>query len=744
MKTISLNGIWSLSGKVQEGVDNGAVVNAIEAEVPGCVQLDLSRAGILPDDLFMGENIVKTEQFENWEWYYSRSFVAPMERDNVYLVFEGVDCVAEYFLNGIKIGESENMFISHEFEIGKYLREGENELSVHISSPTVTAHKKSCDVASYLTWEGYATDTVLRRAPHSYGWDIMPRAVTSGLWREVRIEVRDRLRFSQLFFRTSERSCEVLYEIEAPVGDMREVEIEFEGSCKDSYFCNKKRITTGKNGHLSLSISNPRRWMPYGYGDADVYDGEARIYLRGELAHRVPFSFGLRKVVLDRTDLTDGVSGRFRFLINGVEIMCKGTNWVPMDAFHCRDAQRYGAALEIVKDLGCNIIRCWGGNVYEDHAFFDFCDRNGIMVWQDFAMACHAYPLDERFRVLIEKEVESVVRKLRNHPSLIIWAGDNEVDAMNESAGIDPATNKITREWIPAVIAKNDLDRPYLASSPYVSPALYAEHSIDKRPEDHRWGARDYYKSDFYKNTRAHFVSEMGYHGCPSVGSIKKFITPERVWPYHNNPEWTLHSSNQEGKDHRVILMQDQVRQLFGELPCDIGRYVLASQISQAEAKKFFIEHMRAQRPIKTGIIWWNALDGWPQMSDAIVDYYYDKKLAYHYVKASQKPFMIMADEIANWRLPIVACNDTLQEVSGRVFVKDAESAEVIFEKDFYAPANASVRIGSVPIFYSEQRFLIIEWETEGDKGKNHYVCGYPPISLERYENFLKKYFSED
>ena len=191
--------------------------------------------------------------------------------------------------------------------------------------------------------------------------------------------------------------------------------------------------------------------------------------------------------------------------------------------------------------------------------------------------------------------------------------------------------------------------------------------------------------------------------------------------------------------------MDKQVRQLFGAVQTDMEDYILASQISQAEAKKYFIERMRVGRPQKSGIIWWNALDGWPQMSDAIVDYYYNKKLAYHYVKASQKPFIIAADEITSWRLPIVACNDTLEAVSGRVKVSDAESGEILLEGAFSAAPNTSTRVSSIPIFYSEQRFLIIEWETnDGERGRNHYLCGYPAISFARYKSFLASYLKEN
>jgi beta-mannosidase len=258
--------------------------------------------------------------------------------------------------------------------------------------------------------------------------------------------------------------------------------------------------------------------------------------------------------------------------------------------------------------------------------------------------------------------------------------------------------------------------------------------------EDHLWGPRDYFKSDFYLANKAHFVSETGYHGCPSLESIKKFITPEKVWPYTDNDEWILHSSDQRGNPSRVMLMEKQVRQLFGEIPTDPEDYILASQISQAEAKKFFIEHMRVGRPNKTGIIWWNLLDGWPQMSDAVVDYYFTKKLAYHYIKRSQAPFVIAAGEISSWLLPIYACNDTLSEKTGHLKVKDAMTDEILYEGDFKAEVNTTTKLLDLPLYYSEKRVLIFEWKTENENGFNHYFFGYPPISLKLYKSFLAKY----
>lgn len=736
MKTVSLNGTWQLRGRSQEG-DFGKEL-CMEATVPGCVQLDLSRAGYLPEDLYMGENILETEKYETWQWWYTRTFSAPETKENVYLVFEGVDCIAHYYLNGQKLGDSENMFISHEFEVGKYLQEGENNLTVHLESPVLAAHALDQTIDGFMAW--HTANNGIRKPPHSYGWDIMPRAVTSGLWREVRLEIRDPISFSQMYFCTKGTKCEFLYELSCKYQDLKDLEIVVEGSCGESRFHASGKPARGKADWIPVTIDNPQLWWPYGYGEPNIYDATVRIYSKGVPVHEATTHFGIRDVKLEHTDITDGENGKFRFLINGVEIMCKGSNWVPMDAFHCRDAERYDAALTLVKDIGCNILRCWGGNVYEDHAFFDFCDRNGIMVWQDFAMACALYPQDERFEKLIRQEVQSVVRKLRQHPSIILWAGDNEVDMIAVAHGFNPAGNRVTREFIPQTIHCNDKYRPYLPSSPYVSEAVYRTGSLKNLPEDHNWGARDYFKSDFYKNNCAHFISETGYHGCPSMESLKKFLTPDRVWPYQDNPQWILHSSDQLGNDARVMLMHNQVKQLFGAVPTDPESYIFASQVSQAEANKYFIERMRVGRPNKTGIIWWNLLDGWPQMSDAVVDYYYTKKLAYGYIKRSQAPFSIIADEIADWNTKLFACNDTLQLKSGRVTVMDGQTKEVVFESDFTASANSSACIGQIPVFYSEHKMLLIQWVADGQSGFNHYLCGYPPFDLSWYQKMAEEF----
>ena len=735
MKRMSLCGTWQLRGRDQKGIDEAEI--ALDAKVPGLAQMTLSENGIVPRDLYMGENIRSLEKYESYEWWYDRDFEVDEVKPRTYLVFRGVDCVAEYFVNGERIGESDNMFIPHEFDVSDKLRVGTNHITVHLTSPMAAVHDDEYDLYNLFSRWNAPVNTHIRRAPHSYGWDIMPRAVTAGLWREVYLEQRDTICFTQLFFDCrNPDAIRVCYDTKSDFTDFRDVEIELEGACGESTFSVRHSTRGSKAGMLPVPLNKPLRWWPYGYGEPNVYDVTARIYSEGKLVHEYKTHFGVRTVTLDRTASTDGDNGRFRFLVNGVEIMAKGTNWVPLDAFHCRDRERYDEALALLSDIGCNIVRCWGGNVYEDHTFYDYCDRHGIMVWQDFAMACTTYPLDDKFRETLRAEATSVVREFRHHPSIILWSGDNEVDQFRYYSGFATGDNSLTRQLLREVVVRHDRGRPYLESSPYIDDSMRTQKG-QVPAENHAWGPRDYYKSSFYKEHRAHFISETGYHGCPSLESIKKFITPEKLWPYADNPEWKLHSTDTYGDWDRVMLMERQVRQLFGEVPTDPESYILASQISQAEADKYLIERMRVDRPRKSGIIWWNLLDGWPQMSDAVVDYYFEKKLAYRYIKRAQAPFTIIADEIRSWNSRIVACNDTREVVRGTFRIFDVTENRVRVEKDFTANPNTVTELVQIPLYYSDRRLLILSWQTETTSGFNHYLAGYPAFSLDQYRSWL-------
>lgn len=723
----------------------------IDCTVPGNVELDLSAAGYLPADLFMGENLALAENYETYEWWYHTDFTAALPTDGSRLIlrFEAVDCFAEYYINGNLIGTSDNMFIPVEFDITNSVINGTNSLYVRIRSAVLEENDIPATLFSInANWQKYSNSSSVRKAAHSYSWDIMPRAVSAGIWRSVSLITRPPCGFNQLYLYTDSIDNEkktaklrLAYELNLPYEMYRKhLEIKITGKCGESIF-EKAFNVPFKSGNERIEVKNPMLWWPKGYGIANLYDIEAVLYADGVAVAESNFKLGIRTTQLERTNTTDGKSGCFRFIINGEEIMAKGSNWVPLDAYHSRDAQRYSKALELANDIGCNILRCWGGNVYEDDFFFDFCDKHGIMVWQDFAMACYTYPRTDEFCAAMKKEATAIVRKLRQHPSLILWSGDNECDmslaeGFNQNSFNPNRVNKVTRSVIPDAIIDNDCGRPYLPSSPFMSDEAYDAKDLKALPEDHLWGPRDYYKSDFYKNSNAHFVSETGYHGCPSIDSVKKFITPDALWPY-NNSQWLFHSSDQRGnptKIDRIELMAKQIKQLFGVTADNLEEFAALSQFSQAEAKKYFIERVRMHRPEKSGVIWWNLIDGWPQFSDAVVDYFYKKKVAYRYIKASQQPLCIFCDEIKDEKQKIIAANDTLENMNGHFSAFDGETGEMIAEGDFDVPANQCKTLDEFNSFYSDKRLIIIKWEANNKKGANHYVNGMLPFDAEKYK----------
>lgn len=758
MKIIELNEGWKLTYYPQADYDvhdpdqlRKWNLPEIPAAVPGNVELDLMRAGLLPDPL-VSDHILNLKSYEHYEWWYETEFEfegSDADHD-VELVFHGVDCLATYWLNGHRLGESNNMFIEHRFFVHKWITPGGiNHLAVRIRSPLIEAANQPFDPSPssyYFHWDSLW----IRKAPHSYGWDIMPRAVTAGIWRSVELAVHGADEIKEIYFHTESASehhaaVKFFYDLKVNLRDIADYELVFKGGCGTSKFEVRHRPTFNQGTH-SFELNQPRLWWPHGYGEPDLYDVNIQLLKKGTIVAEIKEKIGIRTVQLLRTETTDGVNGQFLFKINQQKIMIKGTNWVPPDIFHSRIASRYEEVLQKALELNCNMIRCWGGGVYEDHSFFELCSEYGIMVWQDFAMACAPYPQDPAFLDQFRKEAAAVVRKLRKHPSLVLWAGDNECDYFFLPVGT--GGNRITREILPQVVYQCDPYRPYLQSSPYFSPLIHTEPGAfawdqgNKEaflPEDHLWGPRDYYKSRFYKEHKAHFVSEIGYHGCPNESSIRKFIDADSVWPNQNNRQWDIHSTETVFGNHssRIQLMTNQIAEMFGSVPDSLHDYIVASQISQAEAKKYFIEMTRLKKWRRTGIIWWNLQDGWPQFSDAIVDYYGGKKLAYYYVKRVQQPLCLMIDEPENWHVRVVAGNDSMTDFQGDFRIRDADTKETLLEGGFTAKANENTLLDHIRISHAAKRLLLIEWSVGGQNYGNHYLLGTPGFSLQDYRRWL-------
>ncbi|MEE0807731.1 MAG: hypothetical protein U0L84_00030 [Acutalibacteraceae bacterium] len=727
----------------------------IAGSVPGNFELDMLDAGLI-EDPFYADNVLALQELEDTYLWYATTFTADIkERREYFLLFEGIDTFGEIYLNGEKIGESDNALVPFEFE-AKGLKCGENELVVKITPDFIEARKHRDEFAS--------TDNIrigslnIRKAPHTYGWDIMPRIVSGGIWRSVKLVEKPLDRIDDFYLYTDwiyDNKCALTVKYNVTLSGFRakDYEISVYGECGDSNFSNKAMLwhTTGGMG---IKFDEPKLWWPRGMGDPNLYKVTAELSYKGEVVDRLTLNHGIRKIKLDRTDVFDSEgNGKFQFYINEKPFFAFGTNWVPIDAFHSRDRERLPRALEMVDDIGCNIIRCWGGNVYEDDIFYDFCDSHGITVWQDFGMACASYPQSEYFCNALRREAVKIVRRLRQHPSIIVWAGDNECDesVSNPPTSRNPDHNLLTRKVLPEVLYSYDPMRPYMPSSPHMSWQSVITGQRRNTPEQHVWGPRDYYKGKYYGTNKAIFASETGYHGCNSPESVKKFISPENLWPWnkeHNwdNPEWLVHAtcaytSLSNPYAYRIKLMADQVKTLTGDYTDNLKDFAFASQVSQGEAKKFFIERMRAEKGKRTGIIWWNLIDGWPQFSDAVVDYYYVKKIAYNYIKNSQSTVCLMFREPKDGFGELVAVNEQLNDVKLSYTVTALSSETVVASGTAVLGANANATLlHNVPMSMDNFEIFHIKWQTEdGVSGENHYTCGHAPFDIGKYRALMEK-----
>ena len=712
----------------------------LTGQVPGNFELDLYREGLI-EDPFYGTNTWRLQKLEAEHVFYGRHF-SYRSREGMEPVFvmEGVDTIAEVYLNGKKIADLDNMFLIHEIP-AKGVREGVNELVVHILPACMEARKQQ--ISAYNNALKYNYETLrLRKSVSMFGWDIMPRIVSAGIWRPVSLEYRPAEHIRQAYLMTvsvniqNQSAClQLFYDTEIEGDDLSEYRIRVEGRHGDSRFRWEERLWFVA-GKLDFTLEDADLWWPRGYGQPCMYDVEVTLLKGREPLDTMEFGFGIRTVGLERG------KDRFEFLVNGKTLFLLGTNFVPIDAFHSRDRQRLPKVMELLWESGCNAVRIWGGGVYEDDYLYEQCDKMGILIWQDFMMACGIYPTDLSFCEVMRREAVKTVRRLRQHPSLLLWSGDNECDQSVKFGPYrkDPNRNHITRQVLRDVVDFEDPVRPYLPSSPYYDEE--SEQNPGPLPEDHLWGPRDYYKSQYYKQSSCRFASEIGYHGCVSRRAMERFLPPESMWPWQDNDAWLAHAANAEGGgkgsySYRIGLMARQVEELFGQAPESLDEFILASQISQAEAKKFFIELFRLD-PRRTGIIWWNLIDGWPQFSDAVVDYYFGKKLAFDYIRQVQQPLLLAMREPEDWKLELAVVNDTGKSQRIEARIRDClEGNRIVWAGVLKADSGIS---SATRLDYSQGRkkFYVIEWDWEGGSGRNHYLAGNPPFDVGQYRAFLE------
>ena len=747
---------WQTPWQLRYTLRDGEAVE-IPAQVPGNVLGDIVRAGLMPDP-FYSDNSLEFRKFDYIDFEYSTAFKTPdfAPGETVEIVFGGVDTVAEYYLDGELISTSCNMFTEQRLDITDFTAPGrEHQLSVVLRS--AVDYARDFVVPAHARAQDYNYETLyLRKARHCFGWDIFPRLVGAGLWREVAIEVTPATAWQDIYMRTIRIMPEgalfyLNWSFRTDVVELDEFDAELVMRCKEQTFVHKfkPRFVCGKT---YLFLPDPQLWWPAGSGEQNLYDCELKLYYQGKTAAVKNFHTAARTILLDYQEKAAGApADKFDFIVNGQKIYVRGVNHVPVDALNGENADRRFKALEEALKLNCNMVRIWGGGVYEDNDFYDWCDRHGMMVWQDFMFACECPPNDQWYLDVVAEEAALICKKLRNHPSLAIFCGDNECDVTHRGSSpyVKPSVNKVTRQVLPDAVAEHAPETAYIASSPYLSDAVWASAGKYLPPELHPWGDRFDWKSSFYHdNFKCSFISEVGYPGINSLESLKKFL-PDYALNVEamrkNIKEWYVHASGPFADPHpsfdfRVPLLIKHVERSFREMPSDFVGVIEASQITHAEAMKTFVEKFRVQRGRCGGLMLWNLLDGWPQCTEALLDYYFERKKAYYYVQQAQQSLCMIMPEPTSWRATPVIVNDRSSGASGNWQVIDLEDDKVLCSGRYSVGGNSSAELMWYDHPAKSMQVLMLKWDDGEKTYYNHALLGNAPYDLELYKRCMKKF----
>ncbi|MBN2013187.1 hypothetical protein JW960_27900 [candidate division KSB1 bacterium] len=629
-KQISLNGQWLLkytdygSGERFNLHSEGGTDGWLPALVPGDVHLDMMNAGIIADP-FYGTNSEHCLWMEEKDWWYRKTFALsendrPSKDQHVYLLFEGLDNFATIYLNGELLAKHCNMFVPLRLDITDIMVAGENDLRVCLGastySPKMNSEIRTARSPMQRLWS--------RKAQASYGWDIAPRLVTTGIWRSVEIQICSAVEIIDSWVQTtklSDNHAEIELEFSIGLNDdtPHQVYVEIE------LFDQKKSVELSVHSPVTqrrerFVLDNPPLWWPHNHGAPELVPYSITVSEENCMLDEFFGRFGVRTVELIQEPVGESKSS-FYFEINGKTIFLKGMNWTPPDSIYARiDDERYGQLIEKTMASNINALRVWGGGIYESKTFYNLCDENGILVWQDFMFACGVYPQSPEFLHEVRNEAQYIVRSLRGHPSIFIWCGDNEVDWVYVQENIpDFWNNKINRDVLPNICRELDPSRPYIHSTPF---SFGHEHPNNPNQGNvHLWKHGSSYRDDFYVSSFPNMVTEMGHISLPDLEVVKSFIPDDKLWPPFNE-QWYLHCSDpSHGADrYRVGSWFESIQSNGLPEPRDLQTLINRTQQLQAEATTFWIEHFSSQ-PACWGLFLWNLCDCWPQVSDAYIAY---------------------------------------------------------------------------------------------------------------------------
>ncbi|MBM2841050.1 MAG: beta-mannosidase [Bacteroidetes bacterium] len=733
MKKINLNGTWQFRAiDKYKSLPGGmrAVTRWMNATVPGTVHTDLMASKRIPDPFYrMNENDV--QWVDQQQWVYKREFSVPaslLAQDAIQLVCEGLDTYAQIRINGRLVGETANMFVDHRLDVKKQLRAGKNTIEILFDSPSICSKAiERKHGALRVALEPHRV--YVRKAQYSFGWDWGPKLTTSGIWRNISLEVFSYARLQHPHVKVlTLNSREAVVHVSVEVGRVRSagLSVRMLLTGEESY-AEQTSVARGNTIRATFHIPKPKLWWPNGYGDQPMYNVLFSLQKDGKEIHRLEVPFALRTVRLVQEKDSEGKS--FIIKINGKKIYCKGANWIPCDTFIPRIADStYKTLLHLAKDAHMNMIRVWGGGIYEQDIFYTLCDRLGLMVWQDFMYACGEYPEQPWFLKQSKEEAEKVVRRLRNHPGIVVWCGNNECEydfcTKNPGKTADDLRGaKIFRDILPSVVARHDGARLYWRSSPFGEGFPNAESN----GTHHQWTVWDLWK-DYkeYENDNARFVAEFGFQAPANRETFDEVSIPADRHPQSRFMEH--HNKKVEGPERlfRFLSAHYRVEMSFDD-------FIYKGQLVQADALKFAVEHWRRRKFNTAGSLFWQLNDCWPVSSWAVIDSALRPKAGYYFAKKFFAPVLLSFKKSGN-ALEVWVTNDALKAASGtldlgfrsfvgkRIWAKRlklylrANSSSKVCEVDLVRFAHHdsarhyfSGRLLTAHGFSSEQRYFLLE-----------------------------------
>ncbi|XP_066535058.1 beta-mannosidase isoform X2 [Hoplias malabaricus] len=652
VSVVSLNGVWALNNS------NNSL--SLGASVPGCVHTALQNNNIIQDPYYRFNDLAyRWISLDNWTYTTSFSLADSFrESRRAVLVFEGVDTVSTIYLNGLFIGKTDNMFQRYDFEVAELLKDVNILNVVLMSAVTYASERRQAHTAYSVPPEcppavqkGECHVNFIRKAQSSFSWDWGPSFPTLGIWKGVRLECFESIRITS--FVTSPKYDIALSSWTVEVELFFDVVVASKGivllSVPQLHSEGKFQLSLvpGKNStSFVLQISQNITvdlWWPFGHGQQPLKELFINISMEGGEKLHAKRMIAFRTVELVQDPIPDSTGLSFYLRINGQPIFLKGSNWIPAHAFQDQvTADRLAQLLISAQMANMNVLRVWGGGIYEQDLFYSLCDQLGIMVWQDFMFACALYPTEQGFIQSVREEVTQQVRRLKSHPSVILWSGNNENEAAIAANWFFIAPDERPRylkdyvhlyvDNIREIVLQADSTRPFLASSPTNGVESVKEGWVAKNPYDPNYGDVHFYNYfhdcwDWRTFPRTRFASEYGFQSWPSLSTLSK-VSVSVDWDFSSN--FSSHRQHHE-LGNQQMLIQAKLHYILPNNTDPIQRYrdnIYITQVMQAQCVKTQTEFYRRCRSDivegrghTMGALYWQLNDIWQAPSWSSIEF---------------------------------------------------------------------------------------------------------------------------